>query len=412
MSLPSVLVFGGLNTCSRSLISYLLPAEGESLVSHVRVVDKFSVEPPTTYLGAEFPKTLKNPKLEYRQANLTVSATVSTMFDPPEGQQPYEYVFDFTGEVQAERTEMIQIDRTCQVARLIGLEAAKRKVKAYVRLQQPFYETATSGSHDEKEDVKPYEVVGTWWHETLRMLAAIDDLNLVILRIGFVYGPYINWGMIASVITVASVYGHMKKPFRSMWSPGKNPMNTVHAEDVSGALWACAQWMAPLGRKEADILAGESILFHNSKSKVSEVAGMPNPDKKLIAPIFNLVDDSKSTLFSVGETVTSFFGTTFEFFNFVENTMLKLKSDSLEDINEHHVGGWIEMLTTSNPPIPNTPLSAYMDTYALSKHILAYNNTKIREIVGYKLKHPNFTHDTIKDVVEKWKGEGSWPILT
>ncbi|KAF7338641.1 NAD dependent epimerase dehydratase family protein [Mycena venus] len=435
MSAPNVLVFGGLNTCSRALVGLLVPLEGEPLVSHVRVVDKFSVEPPTTYIGAEFPKLLKKPQLQYRQANLTVPATIASCFDPPEGQSAYDYVFDFTGEVAFDRTEMIQIDRTCQVARLIGLEAAKRKVKAYVRLQHPFYETSTKGSHDEKEDIKPLGVAGTWWHETLRMLAAIDDLNLVILRIGFVYGPYVNWGSVASAITVASVYGHMKKPMKSMWSPGKNPTHTVHTEDVAGGMWACAQWMASLGRKEANSLAGEEILFHNEKSKASEVQGMPPSDKKLIAPLFNLVDNSESTLLSVGQTVTSFFGTNFEFFNLVENTVLKvitvlrrslpapqffiylplcaqqMKSDTVEEINEHHVSGWTEMITTSNPPIPNTPLSAYMDKYALEKHVVAFSNAKLLEVTGYKLKKPNLNHDTVKEVVDKWKEEGSWPIL-
>ncbi|KAJ7632229.1 hypothetical protein FB45DRAFT_911856 [Roridomyces roridus] len=411
MSLPNVLVFGGLNTCSRALVTFLVPLDGEPLVSHVRVVDKFSVEPPTTYIGAEFPKLLKKPQVEYRQANLTVAATIASMFDPPEGQSAYDYVFDFTGEVQFERTEMIQIDRTCHVARMIGLEAAKRKVKAYVRLQHPFYETPTKGSHDEKEDIKPDGVAGTWWHETLRMLAAIEDLNLVILRIGFVYGPYTNWGKIASALTVAAVYGHMKKPMKSMWSPGKNPTHTIHTEDVAGGMWACAQWMAPLGRKAADSLAGEIILFHNDKSKVGGVDGMPPADKKLVAPMFNLVDNSDSTLLSVGQTATSFFGTSFEFFNLVENTVLKLKSDVVEEINEHHVGGWTEMITTSNPPIPNTPLSAYLDQYALQKHIVAFNNSKMLEVTGYKLKKPQFDHETLKEVVEKWKEEGSWPIV-
>jgi hypothetical protein len=60
---------------------------------------------------------------------------------------------------------------------LIGLEAAKRKVKAYARVQHPFYETSTSSkeTHDEKEDAKPVGTIGIWWHETLRMLAAIEE---------------------------------------------------------------------------------------------------------------------------------------------------------------------------------------------------------------------------------------------
>jgi hypothetical protein len=66
-------------------------------------------------------------------------------------------------------------------------------------------------------------------------------------------------------------------------------MNTVHIDDVSGALWACAEWIAREGRKEANVLAGEEIIFHNDKSKVKEVAGMVAHGQKVIAPLFNLV---------------------------------------------------------------------------------------------------------------------------
>lgn len=47
--------------------------------------------------------------------------------------------------------------------------------------------------------------------------------------------------------------------------------------------------MAKVGRKEADSIAGEEIIFHNEKSKVQEVEGMVPADKKCIAPLFNLV---------------------------------------------------------------------------------------------------------------------------
>lgn len=124
------------------------------------------------------------------------------------------------------------------------------------------------------------------------------------------------------------------------------------------------------------------------------------------------VDDSNSTLLSVGEVVTSFFGTTFEFFNFVESTMLKMLSDgAIDDINDQHVGAWTEMLVNSNPPIVHTPLTGYMDSYALDKHTIAFPNKKIKEVIGYQLKHPQFGHEDVKDIVEKWKAEKSWPII-
>ena len=47
--------------------------------------------------------------------------------------------------------------------------------------------------------------------------------------------------------------------------------------------------MAKTGRKEADSLAGEEIVFKNEKSKASEVEGMVPPATKVIAPLFNIV---------------------------------------------------------------------------------------------------------------------------
>ena len=58
--------------------------------------------------------------------------------------------------------------------------------------------------------------------------------------------------------------------------------------DVSGGLWACAEWMAGLGRKEADRIAGEPIQ-PNEKSKVKDVDWIPDINRKLTAPLFNLV---------------------------------------------------------------------------------------------------------------------------
>lgn len=301
---------------------------------------------------------------------------------------------------------------TFTVARNIALEAAKRNVKAYVRLQQPVYETPDKGPFDEKEDVKPVKTLDIWWHETLRMLASIENLNLVILRVGFVYGPYVEFGLYALVITVASIYGYMKKPMKTIWGPGKEPVHTVHIDDVAGALWACAEWMRPLGRQQADAIAGEKILFHNDKGKVREVGGTCTPDARPVAPIFNLVDDSETTLAKGGSMITQFFGTTFEFYSSLETAMAKLKLEDLEEeINEHHVGTWTEMLQLSNPPVTHTPLNAYMDKYALSRHRLGYSNHKIKRIVGYQLKRPNFCQETIQEVVDKWKAEGSWPVF-
>lgn len=81
-------------------------------------------------------------------------------------------------------------------------------------------------------------------------------------------------------------------------------MNTVHVTDVSGAAWALAEWMAGLGRKEADSLAGEEILS-NDKSKIKEGTDLPDVNAKLIAPLFNLVS-AKLLFWSLAFLLISF----------------------------------------------------------------------------------------------------------
>lgn len=66
----------------------------------------------------------------------------------------------------------IIVSGTCETARLIATEAARRNVKAYVRLQHPFYTTGSSPAQ-EKDDIKPEGKYGTWWHETLRIVGSI-----------------------------------------------------------------------------------------------------------------------------------------------------------------------------------------------------------------------------------------------
>jgi len=106
--------------------------------------------------------------------------------------------------------------------------------------------------------------------------------------------------------------------------------------------------------------------------------------------------------------MTGIFGTTFEYHNFVTSAMMRVS---------FHVAGYrdIDVLpfssVRSDPPVTRTPLSGYMDTFSLSKHIVAFSNKKIQRIVGYHLKRPNMTADVLYEIVDKWKAEGSWPTI-
>jgi hypothetical protein len=216
---------------------------------------------------------------------------------------------------------------------------------------------------------------------------------------------------VSVLIQVSAVYGYMKEPMRALHAPGKHAVHTVHIDDVCAALWAAAAWIAPRGRAAADAAAGERLFFQNDKKKIADVPGAPPAADTPVAPLFNLVDDSGTTWLAAGQTSTAVFGTSFEFFSFLQNTLAKFKlEDQVEDINEHHVGAWNTMLQQSEPKVSKTtPLDAYMDLYDLRKHVVALSNAKIKRVLGYQLRRPTFDQDAIREIVEKWKAERVWP---
>lgn len=81
----------------------------------------------------------------------------------------------------------------------------------------------------------------------------------------------------------------------------------------------------------------------------------------------------------------------------------------MEEINDEHVGAWTEMIMRCEPPITSSPLTAYMDENSLRKKYLGFGNGKIKAVVGYTLQRPKFNQENLKEVVDKWKEERSWP---
>jgi hypothetical protein len=100
---PNVLIFGEFNPkhIERSNLFYDIgalyglgpallqlltpPSPSESLVAHIRWVDKHSLNPPTVYVGEHFLAQLKEKEnmIQYKQANLINPGTL--FCSPPEG---------------------------------------------------------------------------------------------------------------------------------------------------------------------------------------------------------------------------------------------------------------------------------------------------------------------------------------
>lgn len=128
-------VTGGLGSASSSekrCSSSPLTSPFLASAQHLRIVDKPSIAPPTTYLDATFRRCLESARVEYRQANLALPGTpspsmllnrprsadgssclaaadkVAAAFEPPTGCDRWDHVFDLTGDVGWDRPEMVR----------------------------------------------------------------------------------------------------------------------------------------------------------------------------------------------------------------------------------------------------------------------------------------------------------------
>ncbi|KAJ9100501.1 hypothetical protein QFC21_003540 [Naganishia friedmannii] len=329
-ALPSVLILGGINTVARHLAVSLCARQGGRVdgrsplvkpvfsnadgivIQHLRIVDKYSVQPATTYLDPEFKKCLAElPEIvEYRQLNLTIQSKVEEALQPPQakGIEKFDYVFDLTGETRYDRPEIIHIQQTYTLPLNIAKHAASLptalRPSAYIRLTFPFYQMNSSspssgygeaflpnpdykkkskgffsGGKDKEESfsegfgMRPDGIRGRWWHEAVRAIGAIgsgdseegsERLSFAVVRVGEIYGEgYCDKSQVLGRLVVGHIYQNNKEEMKFLYNPDLR-MHTVHVQDVVRSLFTTAQWIAGLGqgeaaRVEADRLAGVTI---------------------------------------------------------------------------------------------------------------------------------------------------------
>jgi hypothetical protein len=119
----------------------------------------------------------------------------------------------------------MQISNTYQLAISLATSAshlsAAQLPKAYVRLTFPFYEmkslSSSSPGHDEYSDLRPDGIRGRWWHETLRGLAKITNLNTGVIRCGAWYGRGTWEGEVVPRLVVGQVYKHLKEEMKFLY---------------------------------------------------------------------------------------------------------------------------------------------------------------------------------------------------
>ncbi|ORX35462.1 hypothetical protein BD324DRAFT_632946 [Kockovaella imperatae] len=421
-----VLILGGTTTVARTLAGYLLDND-ERKASFVRIADRFSVHPPSTYLDRFFLDLLVAPEgsLEYKQVNLVNAERHQEVFTPPT---------DWKGRTINHKAFDVVYDLT---ALSLAQSAAglANKPKAYVRLTFPFYEmkslSGSSAGHAESAELRPDGVRGRWWHETLRGIGKVQGLNTGVIRSGAFYGPGIWEETVVPRLVVGHVYKSLNEEMKFLHNSDLR-IHCVHAIDVAQSLYLLSLYLLSTTREKVILQSGVEIPFsfsnpptstfslgankRNSVSEIWKTVKSVIPEQiPVTLPLFNVIDDGDTTQEALAKAVAGVWDIKYGFLNSTVASLVQqfAKTDFLEmveDVNEKHVEAWSNMLAKSSTPIASSPITPYLDEHAFRKHAICLDGSKSRRILGFKPLHPRIEVGELQRIVHGFQEAKLWPV--
>ncbi|KAH7027364.1 uncharacterized protein B0I36DRAFT_350905 [Microdochium trichocladiopsis] len=371
---PSVLIIGGLGYIGRFLAQHI---HQEGLASSIRLVDK--VLPQLAWLAPEFEEACS--KDNFMQADASKEQALARIFDREDGKQ-WDYVFNCGGETRYSQEDEVYKVRSLALSLAVGKEAAKRKVKCFVELSTGMVYKPNSAPSKESDKLKPWSKIAIFKLQAEQQLAQIEGLNLVIVRLPHVYGPYASqW--VGTAMCLARVYQSMHEEMKWLWTKDLRT-NTVHIRDCTRALWAIASWYA------------------EGKPKFDE-ASMGN------VPIFNVVDKGTTTQGTIAEIIGQVFGIKTGFQGQLLSNLARLSMDNIvDDVNDDTLGPWADLLAEKGIVRPG-PLTPFMEKELLKDTDLSMDGGRFQELIGFEYKHPTITKELVEEVIESYKKMNWWP---
>ncbi|TXC03226.1 hypothetical protein FocTR4_00001521 [Fusarium oxysporum f. sp. cubense] len=361
---PSVLIIGGLGYIGRFLALHIHQNE---LASDVRLVDK--VLPQLAWLAPEFSEACSQDKFMQADASR------------PDGKQ-WDYVFNCGGETRYSQEDEVYKLRSLNLSIAVGKEAAKRGVKAFVELSTGMVYKSDSSPSKEGDKLKPWNRIAVFKLQAEEELSKIEGLNLIIVRLPHVYGPYASqW--VATALCMARTYQHLEDEMKWLWTKDLRT-NTAHIDDVTRALWEIAAWFD----------AGKAKWDEASMGKI---------------PILNIVDEGATSQGTIATIIGDIFKIETGFQGQLISTFARLNLDSVvDDVNDELLGPWADLLADAGITRPG-PLTPFMEKELLKDTDLSMDGTRLKTLLGFEYKKPALTKELIEEVIESYKKMKWWP---
>ncbi|KAM3506129.1 hypothetical protein MY11210_007679 [Beauveria gryllotalpidicola] len=371
---PSVLIVGGMGYLGRFLALHI---HKNNLASEVRLVDK--VLPQLAWLAPEFSEACSQDK--FMQADASKPEGLARIFNRTDGKE-WDYVFNCGGETRYSQEDEVYKLRSLNLSVELGKEAAKRKVKAFVELSTGMVYKSDSAPSKETDKLKPWSKIAIYKLQAEEELAKIDHLNLAIVRLPHVYGPYASqW--VATALSMARVYQHLEEEMKWLWTKDLRT-NTVHVVDATRALWDIAAWYD----------AGKKNWNETEMGKV---------------PVFNVVDKSATTQGTMADIIGDIFKIETGFQGQLVSTFARMNLDSVvDDVNDEVLGPWADLLNEAGITRPG-PLTPFMEKELLKDTDLSMDGSRLDKLLGFTYEKPNITKALVEEVIESYKKMNWWP---
>jgi len=360
---PNVLILGGCGFIGRNLVKYLVD---NKLAELIRVADKNL--PATSYLSPEHKAAFDSKNVQFVQADLTKDDhIINKAFKTVQ----FDYVVNLCGETRFGLSEEEYKKKCLESAVKCAKVATEAKVKKFVEISTgQIYDPEGKKAADEDSKVAPWTILAKYRYEAEGELKKISGLPLVILRPSYVYGV----GDLTSItprIVCAAVYQDKKEKMKFLWEKTLK-LNTVHVNDVCGAIW-----------------------FSCTKA----VAGS----------VYNVSDSGQADQGTINGYLAEIFGIEVGFYGSLISSVAKLKLDSVaEEANDNHVPGWTKIC--QNHKILNTPLSPYIDKELLKNNSLWVDGSAITK-AGFAYKYPAITKEALRVMIDAFIEQGIFPAV-
>lgn len=373
---PSVLIIGGLGFIGRFLTRYI---HENNFASEIRIVDKQL--PQLAWLAPEFEVACSKDR--FVQGDMSREYTAEKVFTRENGAS-WDYVFNCGGDNRFSQDDEIYKQRSLKLSVTAAKEAAKRGVKCWVELSSGAVYKPDREPRKETDKLKPTLRLAKYKLEAEEQLQKIEGLNLVILRLANVYGPYCS-KVIGTMLCMARVYAYLEEEMKWLWTKDLRT-HTVHVTDVARAMWEVATWCRD-GKKSWN----ESTLGKT--------------------PIFNVVDHSDTTQGSMHEFINKIFGIKTGFHGTIVSQFAKLNLHSaVDEENDELLQPWSELLNEAGITRPG-PINPYLEQEIVRDSDLSLDGSRLEQIVGFKYEVPKLTEESLRQIIESYERLNWWPPM-